>query len=224
MDAEYYSTNIFKPIQAISKHFVRYIGIVLLTAIIFPGLANKAKAASILSDFSRASSYIDNQWYHFLDHGQYQYLDRGQYHLIGELNYFLGHQFHPRLHEKDMDQKIRFTNILNKGWFIFLDEQFPVNEHALKNNYYFNAQYSIDRQHYYFSDKGQYNYLEKRQYNLLGGFANSYRYPYHRRQLETGTTTTNVITNPEPSTIGLFGLGAIVVLVLRKKSRVVGLT
>jgi hypothetical protein len=219
MDAEYYSTNIFKPIQAISKHFVRYIGIVLLTVIIFPGLVNKAKATSMLSDFSRASTYIDSQWYHFLDHGQYQYLDRGQYHLIGELGYFLGHQFYPGLYEKDMDQKIRFTSILNKGWFMFLDEQFPANEHALINNYYFNAQDSIDRQYYYFSDKGQYNYLEKGQYYLLGGLSYSYRYPYYRRQLETGTTTTNVITNPEPSTIGFLGLGAAWLIVLRKKRR-----
>ena len=219
MDAEYYSTNIFKPIQTISKHFVRYIGVVLLTAIIFPGLANKAKAASMLSDFSRASSYIDNQWYHFLDHGQYQYLDRGQYHLIGELNYFLGHQFYPGLYEKDMGQTIRFTNILNKGWFMFLDEQFPVNEHTFKNNYYFNAQDSIDRQHYYFSDKGQYNYLEKRQYNLLGGLAYSYRYPYHRRQLAGEMETIDVVTNPEPSTIAFLGLGALGIALLRKKKK-----
>ncbi|MBW7992460.1 MAG: PEP-CTERM sorting domain-containing protein [Planctomycetes bacterium] len=219
MDAEYYSTNIFKPIQAISKYFVRYIGIVLLTAIIFPGLANNAKATSMLSDFSRASTYIDSQWYYFLDHGQYQYLDRGQYHLIGELNYFLGHQFYPRLYEKDLDQKIRFTNILNKGWFMFLDEQFPVNEHPLKNNYYFNAQDSIDRQHYHFSDKGQYNYLEKRQYDLLGGLNYSYRYPFYRRQLGEGIETIDVVTNPEPSTIGIFGLGAVWLIVLRKKRR-----
>lgn len=219
MDAEYYSTNIFKPIQTISKHFVRYIGIVLLTAIIFPGLAHKAKATSMLSDFSRASSYIDSQWYYFLDHGQYQYLDRAQYHLIGELGYFLGHQFYPRLYENDVDQNIRFTNILNKGWFMFLDEQFPVNEHALKNNYYFNAQDSIDRQHYYFSDKGQYNYLEKRQYNLLGGLAYSYRYPCYRRQLAEGIETINAVTNPEPSTIVFLGLGALGIAVLRKKKR-----
>lgn len=219
MDAEYYSTNIFKPIQAISKHFVRYIGIVLLTAIIFPGLANKAKATSMLSNFSRASTYIDSQWYYFLDHGQYQYLDRGQYHLIGELSYFLGHQFYPRLYEKDMDQKIRFTNILNKGWFMFSDEQFPVNEHALQNNYYFNAQDSIDRQLYYFSDKGWYNYLEKEQYNLLGGLAYSYRYPYYRRHLGEGIETIDVVINPEPSTIGFMGLGTLGILALRKKRR-----
>ena len=219
MDAEYYSTNIFKPVQAISKCFVRYIEIVLITAIIFPGLANKAQATSMLSDFSRASTYIDNQWYYFLDHGQYQYLDRGQYHLIGELGYFLGHQFYPKMYEKDMDQRIRFTNILNKGWFMFLDEQFPVNEHALENNYYFNAQDSIDRQHYYFSDKGRYNYLEKTQYNLLGGLAYSYRYPFYRRPLGQGIETINVVTNPEPSTIGFLGLGAVWLIVLRKKKK-----
>jgi hypothetical protein len=124
MDAEYYSTNIFKPDQAISKYFIRYIGIVLLTTIIFPGLANKAQAISMLSDFSRASTYIDSQWYYFLDHGQYQYLDRGQYYLIGELGYFLGHHFYPGLYEKDMDQKIRFTNILNKGIRLFSGASF----------------------------------------------------------------------------------------------------
>jgi hypothetical protein len=118
-----------------------------------------------------------------------------------------------------MDQKIRFTNILNKGWFMFLDVQFPVNEHALKNNYYFNAQDSIDRQHYYFSDKGRYNYLEKGQYNLLGGLAYSYRCPFYRRPLGQGIETIDVVINPEPSTIGFLGLGAVWLIVSRKKSR-----
>ena len=89
MDAKNYATNIFKTFPPISKHFIRFIGILLIT-IIFHGLANKAQATPLLSDFSRASTYIDNQWYSFLDHGQYQYLDRGQYNVIGKLDYFLG--------------------------------------------------------------------------------------------------------------------------------------
>ncbi len=222
MDAEYYSFNIFKPIRLITGHFVRYIGIALLIATIFSGIADKATATPVLPDFARAATYIDKQWYDFLDHGQYQYLDRGQYYLLGELGYFLGHQFYPRLHEKEINKEISFTNILNKGWFIFLDEQLSFNEHALKNNYYFNGRDSIDRPYYYFSDMGQYNYLEKGQYYLSGGLAYSYRYPCHRRQLGGGIKTINVVTNPEPSTIGFLGLGLVWLIALRRKNRTAG--
>ncbi len=224
MDAEYYSDNIFKAAQTIAQHLVRYLGITVLAAIISISLADKVNATYLLSDFARAGTYIDKDWYYFLDYGQYSYLDRGQYNLIGELGYFLGHPFYPKLYEKDLDQKIGFTNIINKGWFIFLGEQFPISEYAVQSSNFFNTDDFIYRQNSYLSDMGQYNYLEKRQYNLLGGFAYSFRRPYYRRQLATGTKTSNVVTNPEPSTIGFLGLGAIVVIVLRKKSRVVGLT
>ena len=148
MDVENCSTGIFKLINKTSKH-VAYC--ILLTAIIFTCTTDNAKATSMLSDFARASTYIDSQWYYFLDQGQYQYLDRGQYYLIGELGYFLGHHFYPRMHEKGRDQKIRFTNTLNKGWFLFLDTRFPVNENVLIKNYHFNTLYPLDRQQYYFS-------------------------------------------------------------------------
>ncbi|MDT8300183.1 MAG: PEP-CTERM sorting domain-containing protein [Sedimentisphaerales bacterium] len=224
MDAEYYSTNIFKPIPPIPKHFIRYIGILLLTTIIFHGLAIKAKATPVLSDFSRAGTYIDNQWYSFLDHGQYQYLDRGQYHSIGKPDYFLGFPLYPKIDDKEFDQSVGFTNIVNKGRFAFWGTQVPIIRYALWSTYDFSHKDYFYNRPYYFSDKGQYNYLEKGQYNLLGVLPNSFNRTYYRNQLQTETTTTNVITNPEPSTIGFFGLGAIVVIVLRKKRRVVGLT
>ena len=219
MDAEYYSNNKFKAVQTITQHLVRYLGIGVLATLISLGFADKAKATYLLSDFARAGTYIDSQWYYFLDYGQYYYLDKGQYNLIGELGYFLGHPFYPKLYEKDVDQKIGFTNLLNKGWFIFLGEQFPISEYDTRSSYYFNAEDSIFRQRYYFSDKGQYNYLEKRQYNLLGGLPYSFRSPYYRRQSGAGIETSDVVTNPEPSTIVFFGLGALGVILLRKKKR-----
>ena len=219
MEAEYYFDNIFKAAQTIAQNLIRYLGIGILAVIISLGFSDKAKATYLLSDFARAGTYIDSQWYHFLDYGQYYYLDKGRYNLIGELGYFLGHPFYPRLYKKDVEQKIGFTNIINKGWFIFLGEQFPINEYDARSSYYFNTEDSIFKQRYYFSDKGQYNYLEKRQYNLLGGLAYSFRRPYYQSQLETGTKTSNVVTNPEPSTIVFFGLGALGVILLRKKNR-----
>ncbi len=222
MDAEYYSINIFKAVQKIAQHFVKYLGIGVLAAIILVGLVDNANAAYFLSDFARAGTYIDSQWYRFLDYGQYYYLDKGQYYLIGELGYFLGHPFYPRLYEKDVEQKIGFTNIINKGWFIFLAEQFPIDEHAVRSSYYFNAEDSIFKQRYYFSDIGQYNYLEKRQYNLLGGSAYLFRSPCFPGQLGTGIGTSDVVANPEPATIVFLGLGALGIVALRKKSKVAG--
>jgi len=178
----------------------------------------------MLSDFSCAGTYIDNQWYSFLDHGQYQYLDRGQYNVIGKLDYFLGFPHYPKQHNKEFDQSVGFTNIVNKGKFAFWGTQVPIIRYALWSTYDFSQKDYFYNRPYYFSDKGQYNYLEKGQYNLLGGLPDSFNRPYYRSQLETGTTTRNVITNPEPSTIGFLGLGAIVVIVLRKKRRVAGLT
>lgn len=223
MDADKYATNIFKTFPPISKHFIRYIGILLLITIIFQGLANKATGTPMLSDFSRASTYIDNQWYSFLDHGQYQYLDRGQYNVIGKLDYFLGFPLYPKLHDKEFDQSVGFTNIVNKGKFAFWGTQVPIIRYALWSTYDFSHKDYFYNRPYYFSDKGRYKYLDKVQYNLLGVLPNSFHHPYHRSQLGS-VTKTNVITNPEPSTIGFFGVGAIAVIILRKKRRAVGLT
>jgi hypothetical protein len=222
MDAELHAKNIFKA-KTITHHLIRYLGIGLLTILIPLALPDKANATYLLSDFNRAGTYIDRQWYNVLDSGQYHYLDNGQYHLLGELGYFLGHPFYPGMYEKDVKQKIGFTNIINKGWFIFLAEQFPTSEYDVRSCYYFNAEDSIFKQRYYFSDKGRYNYLEKRQYNLLGGAACPFRRQYYPRQSGTSIETSDVVTNPEPSTIIFLGLGAIAVVILRKKSRA-GLT
>jgi hypothetical protein len=219
MDAEYCSDNIFKVVRTIAQHLARYLGIGALIVLISLVLADKVKATYLLSDFNRAGTYIDSRWYHILDYGQYYYLDKGQYNLIGELGYFLGHPFYPKLYEKYVDQKIGFTNIINKGWFIFLDEQFLISRYEVRINHYFNTDDSIFRQRYYFLDMGQYNYLEKRQYNLLGGSAHSFRRPYYPGQSVAGIKTPDVVTNPEPSTIVFLGLGAIGIVALRKKSK-----
>ncbi|MCP4256482.1 MAG: PEP-CTERM sorting domain-containing protein [Planctomycetes bacterium] len=219
MDAEFRSDNIFKTVQTIAQHLIRYLGIGVLAAIISISFADKVKATYMLSGFARAGTYIDSQWYDFLDKGQYYYLDKGQYNLLGELGYFLGHPFYPKLYEKDVTQKIGFTHTINKGWFIFLGEQFPIDEDTVGINNFFNTDDYIYRQNSYLSDKGQYNYLEKRQYDFIGGLTYSFNRPDYRNQLKTGTKTSNVVTNPEPSTIGFLGLGAIAILRLRKKNR-----
>lgn len=216
MDTKYYSDNIFKKTL---QNSAQHIGIGILILIISIGLAGKVSAAYLLSDFARAATYIDKEWYYFLDQGQYQYLDRGQYHLIGELGYFLGHPFYPKMYEKDISQKITFANTINKGWFIFFDQQFPLDENNLGSRILLNTRESIDRQNYNFSDKGLYYYLDKRQYNLFDGPAYSFKQPYYGKQFSAGIQTSNVITNPEPSTIVFLGLGAIAVIVLRKKNR-----
>ena len=219
MDAKCCSDNIFKFVQTIAQHLTRYLGIGVFTIIISLGLTDKVQATYLLSDFNHTGTYIDSQWYHFLDHGQYYYFDKGQYLLIGELGYFLGHPFYPKLYEGDVDQKIGFSNTINKGWFIFLGEQFPVSEYDMKSSYYFNAGDSIFKQRYYVSEKGWYNYLEKRQYNLLGGSACSFRLHHYRRQSVAGIQTPDVVTNPEPSTIVFLGLGAMGIVLLRIKCR-----
>jgi hypothetical protein len=221
MDAEYCSENIFKLARTITPNPAKYLGICILAVLISFVVTDQVNATYLLSDFTSAGTYIDNQWYHILDHGQYHYLDKGQYNLMGELGYLLGHPFYPKLYEKEVEQKLRFTNLINKGWFIFLSEQFPINRYDVRINHYFNTDDSVFSQFYYFSDKGQYNYLEKRQYNLLSGTAFLFRHPFYRTQTGKEIKTLGIITNPEPSTIVFLGLGAIGIVLSRKKSRAV---
>ena len=219
MDAEFHSNNIFKVTQTMAQKLVRYLGIGLLAAIILSGLADKVKATYLLSDFVPSGTYLDSQWYNFLDHGQYQYLDRGQYNLIGKLDYFLGFPLYPKLYDKEFDQSVGFTNIVNKGRFAFWGEQVPIIRYSLWSSYDFSNKDYFFQRPYYFSDEGQYNYLGKKQYNLLGGSAYSFRSSYYPRQFGAGIETLDAVTNPEPSTIVFFGLGATGIVVLRKKRR-----
>jgi hypothetical protein len=191
----------------------------LLTAIIFPCLADKAQATSMLSDFDRASTYIDSQWYYFLDQRQYQYLDRGQYNVIGKPDYFLGFPLYPKLHDKEFEQSVGLTNIVNKGRFAFWGKQVPIIRYALWSTYDFTYKDYFYNRPYPFPDKRRYNYLEKKEYNLLNGFAYSNRYPFYRRPSGQGLETVGVAINPEPSTIGILGLGAAWLIVSRKKRR-----
>jgi hypothetical protein len=216
MEAEYYSENISKKTRSTTqKIFV--IGILIIT--ISLTLATEANAIYLLSDFARPGSYIDKQWYYFLDQGQYNYLDKGQYYLIGELGYYLGHPFYPRLHGKSIAQTIGFTSTINKGWFLFLSEKFSTNQYIPPAGYYLDTWAPVYRQHYYFADIGKYNYLDKGQYNLLTTLAYSSGYPCYQKQFEGTAHPSNVVANPEPSTIILLGLGAIGIVLRGKKRR-----
>ncbi len=220
MDAEYYSDCISKKAKSIPQLLIRQLGIGLVAVIISLGFAAKANAIYLMSDFCRAGTYIDKGRYYFLDYGQYYYLDKGQYHLIGKLDYYLGHPFYPRLHEKGIDQKIGFTNTINKACFIFLAEKFPVSDYNQLSSCCFNAGQTIYRQHYYFSDILKYNYLDKGQYHLLDILAYSSGHPCYHRQFQGTTQNLNVASNPEPSTIALLGLGTMGMIILRKNKRV----
>jgi hypothetical protein len=203
MDGQSYTAKAFQAVQTIAKNFSRGLGIGLLAAILSLGFADKVYATYYHSDYSRAAAYIDSQWYYFLDYGQYYYLDNEQYNLLGELGYFLGHPFYPKLYEKELGQTVGFTNILNKGRFIFYGEQVPLGRHVVWSSYKFNSG----------------NYFHRRQNYLLGGSDYSLGRSYYQRQLETAVAAVEVNAVPEPSTIGFLGLGALGIAVLRNKNR-----
>ena len=201
MDEESYTAKIFKAVQTIAKHFSRSLGIGGLAVIVSLGFADKVHATYYQSDYVRASAYIDSQWYYFLDYGQYYYLDREQYNLIGELGYFLGYPFYPKLYEKELGRTIGLTNILNKSRFIFYGGQVPFSGYSIRSSYNFNSR----------------NYFHRRRNYSLGR-------SYYQRQLETGIKIAEAHPVPEPSTIGSLGLGALGILILRKKIRNRGVT
>jgi hypothetical protein len=144
--------------------------------------------------------------------------------VIGKPDYFLGFPLYPKLYDKELNHSIGFTNIVNKRKFAFWGEQVPIIRYSLWSSYDFSYKDYFYNRPYYFSDKGQYNYLEKGQYNLLSGSTYSLRSPYYPGQLGTGIETLDVAINPEPSTIIFLGLGAIGIVILRKKSKTAGLT
>jgi len=192
-------------------------GIAGLAAITSLGLADRVNATYLHSD--RAGDYIDREWYHLLDEGQYQYLDRGQYNLLGELGYLLGHPCYPKLFERDSGQAVGFTNRVNTAWFSLGGGQVPISEYAVLSCY-FNVGDYIDRGRYYFLDKGQYYYLDRGQYNWLGGLGYSFGRPYYQTRYDCGYyQSVGQCPIPEPSTIGFLGLGALVVLGLKKYSK-----
>ena len=206
--------------RAVAQRFIRGFGIAGLAAIASLGLASRVRAtylhlgyAPAYAERYNAGDYIDREWYYLLDDGQYQYLDRGQYILLGELSYQLGHPCYPKLFERDSDQAVGFTNRQHTAWFGFSGEQFPISEYVVWSRH-FNAGDYIDRKRYYFLDKGQYRYLERGQYNLLGGLGYSFGRFYYQKRLEGGIA--KVVATPEPSTIGFLGLGALVILRVKK--------
>lgn len=218
MDAKFNSDNIFKIVQTMVQNLIRCSGIGLLAAIILFGLADKVTATYLLSDFVPSDTYIDSQWYNFLDKEQYYYLDKGQYNVIGKLDYFLGFPLYPKLYDKEFNHSVGFTNIVNKRRFAFWGEQVPIIRYSLWSSYDFSYKDYFYGRQYYFSDRRQYNYLEKRQYNLLSGSTYSIRGPYYPGQSGVGIETSEVVINPEPSTIIFFGLGSLGII-LRKNKR-----
>ncbi|MHC4534428.1 MAG: PEP-CTERM sorting domain-containing protein [Planctomycetota bacterium] len=196
MDEESYTAKIFQAVQTIAKYFSRGLGIGGLAVIVSLSFTDKVHATYYHLDYARAAAYIDSQWYYFLDYGQYYYLDREQYNLIGKLDYFLGHPFYPKLYETELGRTVGFTNILNKGRFIFYGEQVPFSGYSIRSSYNFNSR----------------NYFHIRLNYSLGR-------SYYQRQLETGIKIAEVHPVPEPSTIGFLGLGVFGILALRKKRR-----
>ncbi|MHC4241508.1 MAG: PEP-CTERM sorting domain-containing protein [Planctomycetota bacterium] len=203
MDGQSYTAKAFQAVQKIAKHFSKGLGIGLLATIVSLGFADKVYATYYHSEYARDAAYIDSQWYYFLDYGQYYYLDREQYNLLGELGYFLGHPFYPKLYEKELGQTIGFTNILNKGRFIFYGERVPFSGYSIRSSDNFNTG----------------NYFHRRRNYLLGGSDYSLGRSYYQRQLETAVATAEVNTVPEPSTIAFLWLGILGTAVLKNKNR-----
>ena len=219
MDVEYYSDCISKKARSIAQHLTKHLGMAALAVIITLGLTAEASAIYLQSDFIRAGNYIDKEKYYFLDYGQYYYLDKGQYNLIGGLSYYLGHPFYPKLHQKGINQKIGFTDTINKAWFIFLAEKFPVGDYAQRSDWCFNAGEAVYKQRYYFSDTIKYNYFDKGQYNLLATSTYPAGYLRYQRQFTGIINSPNVSANPEPSTIVFLGLGAVGIIAFRRKNK-----
>jgi len=218
--------------EAITHRFVRVLAIGGLAAIASLGLADRVNATYLHLDSAcaptyaenyNAGDYIDREWYYLLDDGQYYYLDRGQYNLLGELGYLLGHPCYPKLFERDLDQAVGFTNKVNTNWFSFCGYtgQIPISKYAVWSCH-FNAGDYIDRARYYFLDKGQYRYLDRGQYNWLGGLGYSFGRPFNQERYDWGFYQfgkSGQCPIPEPSTIVFLGLGALVVLDLKKYSK-----
>ena len=118
-----------------------------------------------------------------------------------------------------MIQEIKFSNTLNEAWFIFLAEKFPVSDFNQQSSYCFNVGETIYKQHYDLSDKLKYNYLDKGQYQLLGTLGHSSSPLYYQEQFTGITHPLKVAVNPEPSTITFLALGAVGIIVFRRKSR-----
>jgi hypothetical protein len=203
MDEKSYTAKIFRAVQTIAKNFSRALLIGGLVVIVSLGFADKAHAIYYHSDYARNASNIDSRGYYFLDYGQYYYLDREQYHLFGELDYFLGFLFYPKLYGKEPGLTAGFTNKVNTARFIFLREQVPFDRHALWNSYNLNNGAFIYRRRYY----------------LSGGLDYSLGRAYYQRQLETRIAAVELNAVPEPSTIGFLCLGALGIVVLRNNRR-----
>jgi len=220
------NATIFQAVRAITRHFIRGLGIGGLSIIASLGLADRVSATYLHLDCSPANAecyktsqtldydrwyssfnagdYLDKEWYHLLDDWQYYYLDRGQYNLLGGLSYLLGHPCYPKLYERDWDQVIGFANRVSTGWFSLCTGQIPISEYDVCCCYFNTGDY-IDRRQYYYLDKGQYYYLDRGQYNLLGGLGYSFGRPHYQKRLD-------ICAIPEPSTIGFLGLGALGIL------------
>jgi len=192
--------------QISQELFLRKLVIGGLSVIASIGLADRANATYFI-DGARASTYIDKELYHLLDDGQYHYLDRGQYNVRGELGYLLGHSYYPKLFERELNQAVGFMNRVSTAGFSVRGGQVPISEYIILSSYY-KAGDDIDRRRYYFLDKEQYYYLERGQYDLFGGLGYSFE------RSEGGIA--KVVATPEPSTIGFLGLGALVILVLKR--------
>jgi PEP-CTERM motif len=186
------------PPKVAVRRFLWRLEIAALILAAAPGLADRANATYLHSDYPQppaqtferntpqlhlnAGDYLDRVWYYLLDKGQYDYLDKTQYNLMGGLSYQLGHPAYPKLFEIDGDFAAGFANGLNAGWLNSAAARLTLIEFpALYGR--FNAGDYIDQARYYFLDKGQYDYLDRGQYNLIGGLNYLFDQPFTARSL-----------------------------------------
>lgn len=235
--------NICRTAAATTFRFLRRLGVGGISIIALLALAGKADATFVPSQVARdetapnyfnAGDYLDKTWYYLLDQGQYLYLDKAQYNLMGGLSYQLGHPAYPKLFERASEQAVGFTNGTSTAWLGSPGGRVTILEYPLLYSG-FNAGDYIDKARYYFLDKGQYYYLDRDQYNLLGGLGYLFGRPYLVGSLKRSLGTFIVEPSPkpsalrmppgsghptpEPSTIGLLALGALVISASMKRNR-----
>jgi len=193
--------------------------------------------------------YLDKWWYYNLDEGQYYYLDRTQYKLLGGASYILGHPCYPKLFERSSEQAVGFTNRrrIYIPWYDCCWDYLTVSKSGLRQGLCpdkpvslgniciglmpidkyviwhscFQPGDNIGKLRYSYLDKGRYYILDEIQYKWIGGLAYEFERPYSRllRGFKKEGIVANTSSIPEPATIGILGLGALGILILRNERR-----
>jgi hypothetical protein len=83
MDEDSRTVKVFQAVRAVTHRFVRVLGICVLAAVASLGLADRANATYLHSDFAPAEDY----------------LDREQYNWLGGLGYMFGRPYNQRRYD-----------------------------------------------------------------------------------------------------------------------------